>query len=38
MYPDPAQQRRLLPLKEVITKGFDKQNWLEPDAMTGYIG
>lgn len=31
------QQRRLLPLKDAIAKGFDKENWFELGALTGCL-
>lgn len=37
MYPDPEQQKRLLPLKDAVAEGFDKDNWLELGAITGCI-
>ena len=37
MFIEPEQQKRLLPLKQEVAKGFEKENWLELGAMTGCI-
>lgn len=37
MYPDPAQQKRLLSLKETIAEKFSSENWLDLAALTGCL-
>lgn len=37
MWLSPEDQKRLLPLKAVIEKKFDKGNWLEVAALTGCL-
>jgi hypothetical protein len=37
MYLTPDQQKLLLPLKEVVSKNFTSENWLELGAVTGSL-